>query len=351
MTATKDGPAQRVPVLHVSVLGIMLLAPVVVLGLSPWRVDSSSWYFGMLPTVMGLFVGPRLGYVAAVATPAAMGIALLLRDSPGIGGVYMAALGLLVGLSAIRGWNVLGAFAAPLAAMALIGAPRVVVPGTGQASIVADSTLTAGFVFIGIVLVGGLWTAFIGHRITAMLHLRPPALVPVGAARYFAAALAVLTGAAAYVSMRWLASPDSWWIILTLFVVVQPYYLTSLRRIGSRVGGTLVGAIVAILVVEVLHDYPFVITVVALALTVAAPWANLKRPYWMSVLFLTPAVVLQTAGGPHAIVTSAVERVLYTIIGAAAAVLVLSIGHAYIRHAFGKKKTSRNSTAESTDHR
>lgn len=317
--------------LRLVVLGLFLLAPVVALGLSPWRADSSLWYFGMLPAVMGLLAGPKAGYSAAGSTPLLMGAALALRHDPAAGGIFMAAIGVLVGFAALRGWNVMGAFSAPLVAMALIGAPSVVVPWEdSQSSVAASSSLAAGLVFVAVIAIGGLWTTVIGEHIAPIVHLKPPATVPVHAAAYFAVALGVLVGPAAYVAMRWIDSPDAWWVILTLFVVVQPYYLAARRRVVARVAGTLAGSVVAIGIVEFLHSYPFVITIVALLFTVAAPWANLKQPYWVFVLFLTPAVVLETAGGPHAIVTSAGERALYTVVGSVVAIIVLTIGHALI---------------------
>lgn len=97
-------------------------------------------------------------------------------------------------------------------------------------------------------------------------------------ARYFAVALGLLVGVAAYVAMQWLNSPAAWWMILTFFVVVQPYYTAASHRVVARVVGTLAGAVLAIVVAEFLKDQPVVITVVALVLTVAAPWANMTRP-------------------------------------------------------------------------
>lgn len=305
-------------------LGLLVVAPIVALSASPWAANGSLWYFGMLPAVMGLFVSPRVAFSASLLTPVLMGVALLLRDMPAAGAIYMALIGAGVGLSALRGWNVMGSFAAPLASLALIGSPNV---AWAQAVMPAGSTWAAGLVLFAFTAAGGLWTSMIGQHITAVLHLKAPPVVPFHAARYFAVALAILSGIGTYVAMRWLNSPDSWWIVLTVFVIVQPYYATSVRRMIARVAGTLLGTVVAILVVAVFHDYRLAITIVALVLTLAAPWANMKRPYWVFVVFLTPAVVLMTVGGPKAIITSAGERALYTTIGAAAALLALSLGH------------------------
>lgn len=327
MTNESAPSKPALPVARLSVLAALVLAPIVVLSASPWSANSSLWYLGMLPAVMGLFSSPRLALGAAFLTPTWMGLALLLQDLPVAGAVYMTAVGAAVGLSALRGWHVMTSFAGPLAAYALIGAPNVAI---SSGTVPAGSTLGAGLALVGFVAAGGLWTTLIGRHITAVIHLTPPPGVPLHAVRYFASALALLAGIATYVEMQWMSSPGAWRIILTFFVVVQPYYAATSNRVVARVGGTLAGAALAVVVAEALKDEPVVITIVALVLTAATPWANMTRPYWVFVLFLTPAVVLQTAGGAEAIVSGALDRALFTVVGAIAAIVVLTIGHQVI---------------------
>lgn len=327
MTKESGASKRALPVVRLSVLAALLLAPIVVLSATSWSANGSLWYLGMLPAVMGLFSSPRLALGATLLTPALMGLALLLQDLPVAGAVYMAAIGAAVGLSAHRGWHVMGSFAGPLAAYALIGAPHV---ATSSGTVPAGSTATAGFTLVGFVLAGGLWTTVIGSRITSVVQLKPPPVVPMHTARYFAAALGLLVGFSTYVAMQWLDSPNAWWVVLTLFVVVQPYYAAAGHRVVARVVGTLAGAVLAVVVAEALKDEPVAIAIIALVLTVAAPWVNMTQPYWVFVLFLTPAVVLQTAGGAEAIVESALDRALYTVVAAAAAIVVLTVGHALI---------------------
>ncbi len=333
MTNESAPSRPALPVARLSVLASLVLAPIVVLSATPWSADGSLWYLGMLPAVMGLFRGPSLALGAAFLTPTWMGLALLLQHLPVAGAVYMTAIGAAVGLSALRGWHVMTSFAGPLAAYALIGSPNVAI---SSSTVPAGSTLGAGLALMGFVAAGGLWTTLIGRHITAVIHLRPPPGVPLHAVRYFASALALLIGITTYVAMQWLNSPNAWWIVLTLFVVVQPYYAAASHRVVARVVGTLAGAALAVVVAEALEDEPVVITIVALVLTVAAPWANMTRPYWMFVLFLTPAVVLQTAGGTEAIVRGALDRALFTVVGAVAAIVVLTVGHQLITRGSGK---------------
>lgn len=333
MITNKSELTKQLPLVRLSFLGLLLVAPFVALSLSPLSANGALWFFGMLPAVIGLFASPRLALGAAALTPTLMGIALLLRDYPLGGALYMGIVGAAVGFSSLRGWHGMASFSAPLAAFALIGAPQVAFP---SGTVPASSTLTAGLVLVAFTAAGGLWTALVGKHITAELHLQRPPSVPFNAARYFALALAGMVGVATFIDMQWLHSPASWWIILTLFVVVQPYYAASGRRAVARVIGTLTGAVLALLVVEVLHDYPLAITIIALLITLIAPLLNMKGPYWVYVSFLTPAVVLQTAGGTGAIVAGTGERALYTVIGAVAAIIVLSIGHSLV---------TKNSTA------
>jgi hypothetical protein len=326
MTAEKHTPpaAKRAPSRGmIAVLAVLLLAPMVALSVSPWHANGSLWYLGMLPVIIGLFAGARVGFAAALVTPALIGISLLLQDMPIVGALYMAAIAAATGFAALRGWHLMLSFAGPLAAFALIGDLHVTIP---SGTVAAGSSWTSGLFVVGFVLVGGLWTASVGQFLVRALPLKPPKTFPLHTCGYFAAALGILVGITAYIAMTRLDA-DSWWLILTFFVVVQPYYVDSVGRVVARVTGTLAGALVAVVVVAVFKDLPAVITVLALLLTVGAAWANMKLPYWAFVTFLTPAVVLQTAGGSGAIVDSIVERAAYTLVGAAAAVVVLTVGH------------------------
>ncbi len=310
----------------VALLALLLLAPMVALSASAWHANGSLWYLGMLPVVIGLFAGARVGFAAAFVTPVFFGMSLLLHDMPLLGAVYMAAIAVATGIAAMRGWHLMLSFAGPLASFALIGDLDVRIP-TG--TVAADSSLTSGLVTVGVVLLGGLWTAALGQYLVRAFPVKPPKTFPPHTAGYFAAALGLLVGIATYVCMSRLDA-DSWWLILTFFVVVQPLYVDTVRRVAARVAGTFVGALVAVLVVAAFTDLPAVITTLALVLTVAAAWANMKLPYWAFVTFLTPAVVLQTAGGTDAIVRSIVDRAVYTVVGAAVAVIVTVTGHVLV---------------------
>lgn len=308
------------------VMALLVVTPMVALSASPLHANGSLWYLGMLPALMGLFTHRRLALAASVLTPSLMGIALLLRDIPLLGAIFMAAVAVGTGLAAARGWHLMAAFAGPLVAYALIGNLFVTLP---SGTVAADASIVSGLTAMAYVAGGGLWTSLVGAFVVRTVGVKPPRAVPGHTARHFAAALGILIGITAYVCMQWL-DPASWWIILTFFVVVQPYYADSTRRVLERVGGTLAGALIAVIIVGLLHGFPTVITVIAFVLTIGAAYANLKLPYWVFAMLLTPAVVLQTSGSTRDLLFSVGERTLYTLIGAAAAVAVMWAGHRYL---------------------
>lgn len=311
-------------------LVLLLLAPMITLSFSPWHDNSSLWYLGMLPTVIGLFSSIRLGISAAFLTPALMFVALMLHGDVWPGTIFMTLIAIATGLGALRGWHMMLSFAGPLTAYALIGDLNVTV---GTQVVSANSSLEHTAIAALFILGGGIWTVLIGQFLVRHFELKSPPTVPFHTAGFFAAALGILVGVGTFVCMNWLTpnSPESWWLILTIFVVVQPYYTDSTKRVAARVAGTLCGAIAATIIVTIFQGIPQVISMLALALTVLAAWANLKKPYWVFVSFLTPAVVLQTAGGTEQIFESILARSGYTIVGAIASIIVLFIGHWYIK--------------------
>ncbi|MGP6170806.1 FUSC family protein [Microbacterium sp. A196] len=325
-TESPSPAARKTSVAMLVIMALLVVAPMIALSASPLRVNGSLWYLGMLPALMGLFTHRRLALAASILTPLLMGIALMLREDPILGAVFMAAIGIATGLSAMRGWHVMGAFAGPLVAYALIGNLQVTLPA---GTVVADASVTSGLAAMACIAAGGLWTTLMGAFVIRASGVKTPRSVPRHTALHFAAALGILIGIAAYVCMQWL-DPASWWIILTFFVVVQPYYSDSARRMLERVGGTFAGALIAVIVVAILHGAPAVITALAFVLTIGAAYAYLKLPYWAFAMLLTPAVVLQTSGSTHDLLFSIGERALYTLIGAAAAITVMSVGHMYL---------------------
>lgn len=309
---------------------VLAIAPMLVLSVSSWSANATLFYLGMLPAMIGLMIDARVAAAGGVITGALMMLAVPMRDAPLVGALFMAVLGAVVGLSSERGWHGVGAYAGPQTSFALIGAPMVAI-ASGTVAIGSSGAATA--MMGGTVAAGGLWIGFIGWLARRDLPPREPHPVPVVAARYFAVALAGLVGFAAYAAMEWTDSPDAWWLILTLFVVVQPLYASTLQRSAYRVCGTVVGAVVAAIVAEFLESVPLLVSIVTLSVTVGAIWAKLTQPYWVYATFLTVAVIVPTSADTDTLLFADLERVAFTAAAAAVAVVVLTLGHRIVsRH-------------------
>lgn len=312
------------------ILLLLTVSPMLILSATSWSANGKLFYLGMLPAAVGLFVNVRVAAAGGVITGVLMVLAIQLRDDPVPGALFMAAIGAVVGISSLWGWHGVGAYAGPQTSFALIGTPTVALSsGTVAAESSSSATLTMG----AFVAAGGLWIALMGWLARDALPNSPSTMVPVSAARYFAVALASLVGIATFIAMRWAHAPDAWWLVLTLFVIVQPFYAATLQRTTYRVIGTVLGAIFAAIVVKVLTDAPLAITVITLLVTAGAAWAYLKQPYWVYASLLTPAVILQTPAHSGLALIADFDRVLFTVGAAAVAVAVLATGHrAITRH-------------------
>jgi hypothetical protein len=311
-------------------LVVLAIAPMLILSATAWSANGTLFYLGMLPAAIGLLISVRVAAAGGVLTGVLMMLAVPLRDEPVAGALFMAAIGAVVGLSSVRGGHGVGAYAAAQTSFALIGAPMVAL---ASGTVAIDSSLAATTMMGGSVAAGGLWIAFIGWLARHDLPTHEPDTVPTVAAQYFAGALAALVGIGAFIAMQWSTSSDAWWLLLTLFVVVQPFYAATVRRSAYRVLGTVLGAVVAALVAELLEGQPVLISIATLVVTAGAVWAQLTKPYWVYVTFLTPAVILPTSSQAEALLFADVQRVAFTVSAAAVAVGVLSIGHRIVtRH-------------------
>ncbi len=115
--------------------------------------------------------------------------------------------------------------------------------------------------------------------------------------------------------MTRLPGANTWWTVLTMFVVVQPDYATSLGRASAF--GIWLGS------------YALLTATVAVALSVVAGVAYLTRPNWVYVLLFTPAVILMSALGRGTILDVGLQRVLFTL-SSVVATLVLVLGHRFL---------------------
>ena len=130
--------------------------------------------------------------------------------------------------------------------------------------------------------------------------------------------VAVLAGAAvAVVAGR--DAPHGIWLPMTVLVVLQPDYGGTLTRAVQRSAGTVVGAVIAgVLLVLLQGTLAFEGAVAALLF---ATFFLIRRHYAQAIAFLTPLIILLigfSGPDPWADVR---DRVLYTLLGATAAIV------------------------------
>lgn len=126
--------------------------------------------------------------------------------------------------------------------------------------------------------------------------------------------------AAAMVAARYFAADRGYWIPLTAAIVLKPDFQTTFLRGFARIGGTLVGAVVASLVMIVARGHP-AIELGGIIAAAAAAYVTFNPNYALFTVAITSFVVLVLGmrGLPG---TTAVEaRLLDTLAGGALAMV------------------------------
>ena len=131
-------------------------------------------------------------------------------------------------------------------------------------------------------------------------------------------ATAAGVGMAAY---QLLHVPHGMWVPLTVLIVLQPQLGSTVSRALHRTAGTLLGAVLAAVLVYLLRDTPGMEAAVLACLFFTLLF--FRRRYWLAVVFLTPLILLLLTlltGRPW---VEIVERIGDTLLGAALALLAV----------------------------
>ena len=113
--------------------------------------------------------------------------------------------------------------------------------------------------------------------------------------------------------------PQTYWILLTIFVIMRPAYALTKQRSKQRTSGTIVGALISGILIYFFRDQTFLIITTFITLTLA--FTYVQQNYKTSATFVTVAIIFI-----YVLLTSnAVEvigyRIADTIIGALLALL------------------------------
>jgi uncharacterized membrane protein YccC len=111
--------------------------------------------------------------------------------------------------------------------------------------------------------------------------------------------------------------PHGIWLPLTSIVVLQPEYSGTVRRAVERGLGTIAGAVLAGVLLSLLHGTAAYDA--ALALLLFLTFLLIRRRYGYAMLFLTPLIILLIGMSSADPWIDLAERVAYTLVGAAVA--------------------------------
>lgn len=165
----------------------------------------------------------------------------------------------------------------------------------------------------------GLYVVVVVTLLKGHLEQRP---VPWDVAVRHAIVMAVACGGATAVAVHY-DWPKSYWLVMTLAIVLRPYAVESLTKNRQRVVGTVGGAIVAAALSPLPRSLQMVFVVVCMSLMLAYV---IERNYVLQVTFTTPMVIfLVSSGTVDETLSLDWLRVVYTV-GAAVIGGLVSLG-------------------------
>lgn len=111
----------------------------------------------------------------------------------------------------------------------------------------------------------------------------------------------------------------SYWVLLTIIVILKPGFSLSKQRNVQRVGGTIIGGLIGVLVLSLVHNST--VEILFLIVFMVGAYSFLRVNYITSVIFMTPYVLIlfKFLGVGHLDVAE--ERIIDTLLGASIAFL------------------------------
>jgi len=310
---------------------VVLLAIPAILAQQIWLPSSAGVFMlGALPSAIAVVVvGAKRAIQIAVAAALGGAVAAAFAGNAWVGAILIAAMAGYGGYSARYG-NESPVLLVPVVVSFIVIAPPDLVDRSG-------TTLTGlhyAFVISAALLIGGTWVAIVGLYLARNMERAVDEPVEESVALGYGIALAASTGLATFVAARYFQGSTGAWVILTILLVMKPRSTDMWRTARHRVGGTLLGAVMAgglVLGMSVagipLESWALILGAVFLILALSVLRV---QPYWQFVTFLTPAIILLKSSGDDTLRLDG-QRVVMTLIGTLMAlgfaVLVREINH------------------------
>lgn len=300
-----------------SVIAMALLMPGLLLFPLGISLAMCLFIYGvMLGFLVALLMDVRRAMLMVVAFTAANLIAYAASPYPLLAALVMAAAVLLYGLTMRVGLAIF-IVVAPVSVAFTISQPPNVLPHSSE--------LVNLLVLGAVCVIAVLWGAAAGTVIGSRVPHPPMPRSSWHSMWLYTGALTLVCGVVALLVGLTKFQQDGAWVLLTILIVAQPGIHRTWRKAGDRLVGTFVGFGVALVAGIPLNGHPVALTLVAILLLGIAAYVMLSgKPYWQFVAFLTPGVVL-VVGASSNVLSTDVDRVWSTIVGAAIAVAVLVV--------------------------
>jgi len=329
MTSSASGPASTTPassapkahagrkaakkiVFALVLMNVAAFAPAIVLGALGWQDAVFIAMLAGLTSFMACLMGSGWKTGIRVAVPFSAFCALTVWAAP-----YALAAALVLGAAAFwRGYGArLGLHNALMMSVISLG---FIVTQPPKFESTFSAPVVTGLVALGSSLYVTLILFF------ARRGLHSPVLTKLVTQRVLAysSILAIVIGGVTWCVVYFDLGQGGAWIILTILVVFQPYLGTSFRKAGQRIAGTAIGFGLAMLIGVFVSTGPVLYLLGVILFMVAGSVMMLGKPYWMFVVFLTPAVVLFTTAD-STVDKTAVLRLEATSVGVVIIMLVM----------------------------
>jgi uncharacterized membrane protein (TIGR01666 family) len=127
-----------------------------------------------------------------------------------------------------------------------------------------------------------------------------------------------IAATAGYILSHLLSLGHSYWILLTIIVILKPAYSLTKKRNYERVLGTVAGAVAGLIVLYFIHDNTILFVIMLVLMT--GTYSFVRTNYLLAVIFMTPYILLlfHLLDSGH-FKTIIADRVIDTAIGSAIA--------------------------------
>jgi len=132
--------------------------------------------------------------------------------------------------------------------------------------------------------------------------------------------IAVITG---FIVAKFFNIGHSYWILLTIIVILKPAFSLTKKRNGDRLAGTFAGVIIGLIILFLVDSNAVLLAL--LILFMAIGYTFMRTNYFLSVLFMTPYLILfYNLLHPDDLRVLLKDRIVDTVIGSAIAFIASS---------------------------